>query len=122
MAGFGGQVSKEAKEVWVRFYNEHADEQVEMKGDLAAAWSKLEGYAARFALLIHLIRSVSDDPNLVTASSIVGLAPRMIPRSRADNPPDYLQELEQVRCHLVRRILLSNPYPRCSCKIGISAS
>ncbi len=58
----------------------------------------------------------------VTASSIVGLAPRMIPRSRADNPPDYLQELEQARCHLVRRIPLSNPYPRCSCKIGISAS
>ena len=26
---------------------------VELSGDLSAAWSKLEGYAARFALVIH---------------------------------------------------------------------
>lgn len=35
-----------------------------MHGDLAAAWSKLEGYAARFALLDHLVRLVSDEPAL----------------------------------------------------------
>ena len=33
-----------------------------MAGDLAAAWSKLEGYAARFALLVHLVRAESGDP------------------------------------------------------------
>ena len=50
-------LTREAKAAWVRFYNEHAREQVDLSGDLAAAWSKLEGYAARFALLVHLVRA-----------------------------------------------------------------
>jgi len=50
-----------AKAAWVRFCNEHARETSAMPGDLAAAWSKLEGYAARFALLVHLIRVVSGE-------------------------------------------------------------
>ncbi len=57
-------LSPQGKLAWIEFYNAHAREQSEMTGDLAAAWSKLEGYAARFALLIHLIRSVSGEPAL----------------------------------------------------------
>jgi len=53
-----------AKRLWIDFYNDHATEQCELGGDLAAAWSKLEGYAPRFALLFHLIRSVAQDPLL----------------------------------------------------------
>src|SRR5262249_48668110 len=49
-------LSAGAKRAWVAFYNEHALEQVELTGDLAAAWSKLEGYAARLALVVHLAR------------------------------------------------------------------
>ena len=52
------------KAAWVTFYNAHAAEMATMHGDLAAAWSKLEGYAARFALLDHLVRLVSDEPAL----------------------------------------------------------
>lgn len=55
-------LTAEAKAAWVRFYDEHAAETSAMPGDLAAAWSKLEGYAARFALLVHLIREVAGDP------------------------------------------------------------
>jgi 5S rRNA maturation endonuclease (ribonuclease M5) len=58
------------KQAWVDFYNAHACEQAEMSGDLAAAWSKLEGYAARFALLVHLIRAESGDTTLPDAGAV----------------------------------------------------
>jgi len=53
-----------AKQSWVAFYNKHAVEQAELTGDLSATWSKLEGYAARFALIIHCVRSAAGDPTL----------------------------------------------------------
>jgi Protein of unknown function (DUF3987) len=48
-------------EVWIPFYNEHGKEQIELDDDLSAAWSKLEGYAARLALVHHLIRVAAND-------------------------------------------------------------
>ena len=42
-----------AKERFVRYYNDHNREQQHLDGDLYAAYSKLEEYAARFALVIH---------------------------------------------------------------------
>lgn len=45
-----------AKEMFVAFVNTHGQEQYQLDGDLAAAWSKLEGYAARFALVHCLVR------------------------------------------------------------------
>lgn len=53
-----------AKDAWVAFYDEHAIEQAELTGDLAATWSKLEGYAARLALIVHLTRWAVGDPTL----------------------------------------------------------
>ncbi len=58
------RLSPAAKSAWVDFYNQHGREQAELAGDLAAAWSKLEGYAARFALTVHLIRWANEDPDL----------------------------------------------------------
>lgn len=50
-----------ARAAWVAFYNAHAEEQAEiLDHDLTAAWSKLEGYAARLALLVHCIRWAAD--------------------------------------------------------------
>lgn len=63
-------LSPQGKQAWIEFYNAHACEQAEMAGDLAAAWSKLEGYAARFALLVHLIRAESGDMSLVDAGAV----------------------------------------------------
>jgi hypothetical protein len=48
-------------DVWIPFYNEHGKEQIELEDDLSAAWSKLEGYAARLALVHHLIRVAAND-------------------------------------------------------------
>jgi hypothetical protein len=58
-------LTPQAKAVFVQFVNEHGREQAEdTSGDLSAAWSKLEGYAARFALIVHLVRQVAHDPPL----------------------------------------------------------
>lgn len=53
-----------AKRRWVAFVNEHGREQAERVGDEAAAWAKLEGYAARLALVLHLTRAAAGDPTL----------------------------------------------------------
>ncbi|MFZ4576387.1 MAG: YfjI family protein, partial [Phycisphaerales bacterium] len=55
-------LTPEAKRAFVEFFNKHNKQQSELSGDLAAAWSKLEGYAARFALIIHLVRYAANDP------------------------------------------------------------
>lgn len=57
-------LTDDAETVWETFYNEHAKEQIELTGDLAAAWSKLEETAARLALVIHCMRMATDDPSL----------------------------------------------------------
>lgn len=62
--------STDAKSVLVDFINEHGEEQVDLSGDLAAAWSKLEGYAPRLALLIHFIRWAAGDPSLANPDVI----------------------------------------------------
>jgi hypothetical protein len=51
-------LSPEAKAVWVRFYNDWAKETAASEGDLASAFSKLEGIAARFTLLHHTVTEV----------------------------------------------------------------
>lgn len=68
-------LSAQAKTAWVEFYNDHAKEQNGLTGDLAAAWSKLEGYAARLGLIVHLVRWAArdqtlDDPNMIDERSI----------------------------------------------------
>ncbi len=54
-------ITAEAKALFVQFVNEHGMEQADLDGDLAATWSKLEGYAARFALVHQLIRWANGD-------------------------------------------------------------
>ncbi|MCC6427495.1 MAG: DUF3987 domain-containing protein [Phycisphaerales bacterium] len=64
------RLADDGKAAWVRFYNEHATEQAELSGDLSAAWSKLEGYAARIALVVHLTRWAGNDATLRDASRV----------------------------------------------------
>lgn len=67
-------LTPEAKRLWIEFYNQHAAETAGRCGDLAAAWSKLEGYAARLALVVQMARQAAGDPTadplLVDARSI----------------------------------------------------
>jgi hypothetical protein len=50
-------LAPDAKTIWIAFYGEHAAEAAELADDLAAAWSKIEGYCARLALIITLARN-----------------------------------------------------------------
>ncbi len=73
----------EAQDAWVAFYDDHAAQQAELAGgDLAAAFSKLEGYCARLALVIHCVRMADHDTTLVSDDYIdaesIGRAVRII--------------------------------------------
>ena len=48
------KLSADGKAAWVAYYDAWAKEQSAVEGELAAAYSKLEGYAARLALLHHV--------------------------------------------------------------------
>jgi hypothetical protein len=48
-------LSPAAKSAWVRWYNTWGQQQAGAEGDLAAAFSKLEEAAARFALIHHVV-------------------------------------------------------------------
>ncbi len=63
-------LSPEAKIAFIGYYNDHNREQAEMAGDLAAAWSKLEEYAARLALVIHMARWAAKDPTLIGVETV----------------------------------------------------
>lgn len=59
-----------AKEAWKRFVNDHGRAQNDLTGDIRAAFSKLEAYAARFALVFHCVRVAAADPTLSSENSI----------------------------------------------------
>ncbi len=54
-------LSPEASQIWAEFYDEHAEWQARSVGDEAALLAKIEGIAARLALIVHCIRSVGDE-------------------------------------------------------------
>ncbi len=55
-------LSKQAKALWVQYFNRHRAEMAGLDEDLAAAWSKLEAYTARFALIFQLCSYAADEP------------------------------------------------------------
>lgn len=62
-------LTAEAKSVWIEYFNRHRAELLDLDDDLAAAWSKLEAYAARFALIIQL--STDADSNAIDEVSML---------------------------------------------------
>jgi DNA polymerase I-like protein with 3'-5' exonuclease and polymerase domains len=70
-------LSPDAKQIWVEFYNDWGEEQYAAEGDQAAAFAKIEGYAARLALVHHLVNRAStgtaDEP-IAAESMTAGIA------------------------------------------------
>jgi len=64
------RLSADAKTAWKAYYNAHAVEQADLTGDLSAAWSKLEEYAARLALVLHFTRWAANDPTVGNADRV----------------------------------------------------
>jgi len=54
-------LTADAKELWAHFYDTHAEEWIDLSGELASAWAKLEEYAARLALVVHCVRRATRD-------------------------------------------------------------
>jgi hypothetical protein len=69
---FAVKLTPQAREAWIAFYKQWATVQEVADGELAAAYSKLEGYAARLALVHHVVSRVaeSEDSDPVEAVSI----------------------------------------------------
>ena len=67
----------DAKEVWVRFFNEWGERQYAAFDAEAAILAKLEGYAARLALLHHVIAhracEINDLVPITEASMLAGI-------------------------------------------------
>lgn len=63
-------LTPQGKRAWIGFYNDHAEEQAQLTGDLSAAWSKLEGYAARLALVVHFVRWAAQDRTLANSEAV----------------------------------------------------
>ncbi|HOW69215.1 MAG TPA: DUF3987 domain-containing protein [Phycisphaerae bacterium] len=63
-------LSDDARETWRQFVDAHGEEQLEYAGLLAATWSKLEAYAARFALIVHLVRFAAGDRGLASPDTV----------------------------------------------------
>ncbi len=63
-------LTPEGKRAWIDFYDAHALEQVDLTGELSAAWSKLEAYAARLALIVHLVRWAAEDSTLADPNAV----------------------------------------------------
>jgi len=63
-------LAADAKALWIEYYQSHASEQAELSGALSAAWSKLEEYAARLALVTHFVRWAARDPSLASESVV----------------------------------------------------
>ncbi len=64
------KLTPKGKATWIDFYNAHAEEHADLTGDLSAAWSKLEGYAARLALVVHFVRRAAGDPTLQNPDAV----------------------------------------------------
>ena len=63
-------MTPDAKAAWKAYFNAHGQEQVDLAGELSAAWSKLEGYPPRLALVIHFARWAAGDPDLQSPDTI----------------------------------------------------
>jgi hypothetical protein len=57
-------LSPEALPMFRDFVNVHGEETNSLHGPVRAAWSKLEGYAARFALIFHCSRGATGEKDL----------------------------------------------------------
>ena len=103
-------LTHDAKAAYTEYYNHHNNEQTDLSGELSAAWSKLEEYAARLALVIHFTRwaagTANSDDVIDVESMQAGIklaqwfkseARRIYPRlSESDDDRDQRRRIEWI--------------------------
>ncbi len=60
----------DARALFINWHDAHALETAEQTGELAAAYSKIKGVAARLALILHCVRVAADDSTVVSPGRI----------------------------------------------------
>jgi hypothetical protein len=68
------RLSRDAETLFVKFFAEHDREAIELSGDLAAAWSKLEETAGRLALVVHETRLAAGEVVVADEIDAVSMA------------------------------------------------
>ena len=63
-------LTPEGQKAFIRFYDDLAAQQADADDEVAGALAKIEGYAARFALVFHLVREEANDPALDDGNAI----------------------------------------------------
>jgi hypothetical protein len=63
-------LSPEARKAFARFADKHCESILSETEEIAAAWTKLECYVPRLALIMHLVREQQGDPTLIDPESI----------------------------------------------------
>jgi DNA polymerase I-like protein with 3'-5' exonuclease and polymerase domains len=106
-------LSAAAKGRWKRFVNEWGERQYLTDGDLAAALSKLEGMAARFALLHHLVEHKGGgEVSLASVEAGIRFVNWMVNETervyRVLNESDDAYEVREL-VDLVKRLALKSP-------------
>ncbi|MBL9080506.1 MAG: DUF3987 domain-containing protein [Planctomycetales bacterium] len=66
----GLMMTAAAKKQYVAYFDSHNQEMLELSDDLCAAWSKLEEYPARLALIFHCVRVIGCDPTIVDERTV----------------------------------------------------
>ena len=98
---FALRMTPAAKRLWVAYFDQWADRQAAVEGATAAAYAKLEGGAARLALLHHVVSRVgalADDCELVGPESMAaGIALAKWFAGEARRVYDALAESEDRR-------------------------
>jgi hypothetical protein len=94
------QLSPEAKDLFVRFYNSNVGERVVLTGDMKAAWAKFAGYAARLALVFHVVERIEDGrPMDVLTGDTMQRATRLIMWFKRETTR-ILQLLRNAKCEI----------------------
>jgi len=63
-------LTKDGRKTWIAFFNDHGQEAEKLVGEMNRVWSKLEGGAARLALIIHELRVAADDTTLQNPKAV----------------------------------------------------
>ena len=93
-------LSPEAKDLFIRFFNSNVDERVTLKSDMKAAWAKFTSYAARLALVFHVVQCLKGEGSLKEMSGdSMQRAIRLVFWFKRETP-SILQLLRHTKCEI----------------------
>ncbi|HTV48150.1 MAG TPA: DUF3987 domain-containing protein [Phycisphaerae bacterium] len=104
-------LSYDAKKIWITFYNQHAAETETLPDAGAAAWAKIEAYAARIALIFALVQNPgASEVDFQSMADAIRLVQWLCAETRrvyimlsGDSEPQRLEELNSWIIRWIQR-------------------